>query len=91
MPAGLVYIIKPDVHRSQFTWLLKIVSVWTYVCVCVCVCVYSCVYLPPNLLITSGVIWTPYDWLNKFYSCYMTTVVIITNGYGLGIDMCHRN
>ena len=23
---------------------------------------------PPNLLITSSVIWTQYDWLNKFYN-----------------------
>ena len=89
MLAGLVYIIKPGVHRSQFTWLLKIVSVWMYVYVRARA--YSCVYLPPNLLITSGVIWTPYDWLNKFYSCYMTTVVSIVNGCGLGIDTCHRH
>ena len=37
----------------------------------------------PRLLITSGMIWTLYDWLNKFYSCYM----VIIDGYGLGIDM----
>ena len=59
---------------------LKIVSVWisvyVFVCVCVCVCVSTL-----RLLITSGVIWTPYDWLNKFYSCYMATVVIIVNGH----------
>ena len=41
----------------------------------------------PRLFITSGVIWTPYDWLNKFYRCYniMATVVVIVNGRGLGI------
>ena len=47
----------------------------------VCVCV--CVSLPLRLLITSGVMWRdmdPYDWLNKFYSCYMATVVVIVNG-----------
>ena len=35
-----------------------------------------------RLLITSGMMWSdmhPYDWLNKFYSCYMTTVVIVVN------------
>ena len=56
--------------------------------VCLCVC------LPPRLLITSGVmwhIWTSYDWLNKFYSCYMTTVVDIVDGRGLGIDTYHGN
>ena len=31
-------------------------------------------------------IWTPYDWLNKFYSCYMAAVVIIDNGHGLTIE-----
>ena len=36
-------------------------------------------------------IWTSYDWLHKFYSCYMATVAVIINGRGLGIDMCHGN
>ena len=48
-----------------------------------CVCVSA-----PRLLITSGIMWRdmdPYDWLNKFYSCYMATVVVIINGRGLGI------
>ena len=30
-------------------------------------------------------IWASYDWLNKFYSCYMATVIVIVNGRGLGI------
>ena len=52
-------------------------------CTCLCMC-------PPlRLLITSGVIWSPYDWLNKFYSCYMASAVGIINGPGLGIDT-HR-
>ena len=25
----------------------------------------------------------PCDWLNKFYSCYMATVVVIVNGVAL--------
>ena len=45
-------------------WFLKIVSVRTSVCVFL----YVCVCPSPRLLITSGVIWTPYDWLNNFYS-----------------------
>ena len=49
-------------------------------------CVFVC--LPPRLLITSGVIWTPYDWLNKFYSCCMATVIV--NGHGLGIGTRRR-
>ena len=63
-------------------------------CVCVCVCVFVCVCPPPRLLITSGVMWhdmNPYDWLNKFYSCYMATVVVIDNRRGLAIGMRHTH
>ena len=56
----------------------------------VCVCVFVCVSAPEAINIISGVIWTPYDWLNKFYSCYMEIVVVIVNGRGLVIDMRHR-
>ena len=80
-------------HRPAHSWFLKIDSMWIVgmrVCMCVCVCV--CVRVPtPRLLVTSGVIWTTYDWLNKFYTCYMATVAIIINGCGLGIDMPHEN
>ena len=48
-------------HRLVHAWFLEIDSV-SDVCVCVCVCP------PPRLLITSSMIWTPYDWLNNFYS-----------------------
>ena len=50
-----------------------------------CVCVFVC-----PLPITSGMIWTPYDWLIKLYSCHMENVVIIVSGCGLGIDTGHR-
>ena len=49
--------------------------------ICVCVCMYP----PPRLLITSSVIWNPYDWLNKFYSFCMAAVVVIDDGRGLTI------
>ena len=59
--------------NQAHAWFLEIDLVRTSVCVFACVCVRVCVCVcpPPRLLITSGVIWTPYDWLNKFYSCYM--------------------
>ena len=47
-------------------WLLKIVSVHTFVAMCACP--------PPRPLITSGVIWNPSDWLNKGYSFYVAAV-----------------
>ena len=53
---------------------------------CACLCVSA-----PRILITSGVILTLYDWLIKFYSCYMATVVNIIDRRGLGIDTRHGN
>ena len=50
-------------------------------CVCVCVCVNP----SQRLLIISSMIWTPYDWLNKFYRFGMVAVVGIINVCGLGI------
>ena len=61
-------------HRPACAWFLKIVSVQMFVCVSV-----------PRLLITSDVIWTSYNWLNKCYSCYMATVVVIVNGVALAL------
>ena len=62
------------------------VCVCVCVCVCLCLCVHVCVCVRPplRLLITSGVIWgdmDPCDSLNKFYGCYMATIVIIVNGH----------
>ena len=87
-------------HRPASAWFLKIdpvqiVSMRVCVCVCVCVfvcvCVCICVCLCLRLLITSGMIWTSHDWLNKFYSCYMATVVVIISGRGHVMGMCHRH
>ena len=47
---------------------------------------YVCVPIP-RLLITSGMIWTPYYWLNKFYSFYMAAVVAINDGCGLTVKV----
>ena len=58
-------------------------------CVCLRLCVRARVCPPPRLLIASGVMWhdmDPYDWLNKFYNCYMATVVVIVIGRGLDIS-----
>ena len=53
--------------------------------------VSMCVCLPPRLLITSGIIWTPYDWLNKFYSFYMAAIVDIISRRGLSFDVHYEN
>ena len=64
------------------------VYVWMSVCACACVCVC----LPLRLLITSGMLWTPYDWFKSSTAVmYMATVVGIGNGHGLGIDTCCVN
>ena len=57
------------------------------VCECLCLCVFVCVYATEAIILTSGVIWTPYDWISKLCSYYnvMATVVIIVNGRALGI------
>ena len=70
--------------RPVHAWFLKIVCVHAYMCTCICVYVSP----PPRLLITSGVIWTPYDWLNKFYSIYMVAVVGIVSRCGLSTEAC---
>ena len=80
---GIVFLNQAHAgHRPVHTWFLKndaVRIVGMHVCVCVFVC--PC----PRLLMTSGMIWTSYDWLNKFYSCYMATVVAIVNGRSLSI------
>ena len=53
-----------------------------------------CVCPPPRLIIASGVMWsdmTPYDWLNEFYSFYVTAIVGIDSRHGLRIETHHRN
>ena len=54
-----------------------------YICVCVCP--------PPRLVITSGVIWNSYDWLNKYYSFCMEAMVGISSRRGLRIEVHHIN
>ena len=54
-----------------------------FVCVCVC--------LPPRILITSDVIWTPYDWLNKFCSYYIATVVVASPTLGGSLSSLHTS
>ena len=78
-------IFKPGVLQL-FNWLasfLKLPLSAMSVCVCLCACVCVCVFPPLRLLVSSGMIWTPYDRLNKFYSFY---VVGIISRCGLSID-----
>ena len=49
--------------------LLKLLFV-RQVGMCACGCLSS------RLLITSGMIWIPYDWLNKFCNFYVAALVI---------------
>ena len=71
------------------------------VCVCVCVCVYVCICVclcvcvhPRRLLITSGVIWLDMDTIllaKQVLQFHIISVVIITSGSGLIIEVHHRN
>ena len=54
-------------------------------CGCLCVCPLL------MLLITSAMILTTYDWLNKSYSFYIATVVIVSGEYSLRIKAHFRN
>ena len=36
-------------------------------------------------------IWTPYDWLNKYYSFYTAAIVGIVSRRGFRIEVRHRN
>ena len=79
----------PATGQHARAWFLEIDLVRK---VCVCVCVSVCP--PPRLVITSawcGMIWTPYDWLNKYYSFCMAAIVSIASRHGLRIEMCCRN
>ena len=76
----LPFSIRHALGSGQF---LKILSVGTCVCVRVLL----------RLLITSsisGVIRTPYNWLNKSYSFYMAAIVIVGGGHGFRIEAHHR-
>ena len=53
-------------------------------------CQFASVCLPLRLVITSGVIWTRYNLLNRFCSFYMATIVGIASGRGISIDVCYR-
>ena len=70
-------------------WPAHLVSIDFVHGVRVCVCVSVCSLL--GLLITSGMICSPYDWLKNFYSFYMAASVIISSGRGLRIEACHGN
>ena len=50
-----------------------------------------CVCPPLRLLITSDMIWTSYNWLNKFYNFYVADIVSIISTCSLTIEACHRN
>ena len=70
-------------HQPKVSMLSLSKSLCTDVCMCVC--------LPLRILITSGLIWTLYNWLNNLYSSCVATVVSILSMHGLSIDACHED
>ena len=59
--------------------------------VCDIVYVAMCMSLLLRILITCGVMWTLYDWLNKLYSFYIAVTVCIIGRHGLRNEADHRN
>ena len=80
---------KVSFFKTTHAWFLRIaLSANVSLCVCVCVCMCP----PLRLLITSGVIQTPYDSaLNKFYGFYMATGVGIVSGRDVSIHTRRGN
>ena len=80
----LTFIVIPTSYLKLETCVAhRLVQAWFllnyfYADVCVHVCTHVCVSAP-RLLIISGVIWTQYDWLNKFYSLYIASIVSIVS------------
>ena len=75
---------------AAHAWFLRIALVceclYARVFVCMCVCP------PPRLLlITSGMIWTPYDWSDKFYGFYIAAVVDIGSECDVSFYTCRGN
>ena len=73
---------------------LKLLSSTTLVCVCGCVfaCVFVHAHVPAQrILTTSGMIWTPYDLLKKFYGLYVVALVGIISRCYLSIDTHYGN
>ena len=69
-------------HWPGHAWSIKKFSVYMSICVHVWLCVFPVL----RLLITSDMIWTPYDWLNRFYSFYMAIVVGIVSRHDLTVE-----
>ena len=73
-------IFLNQVRRLTHAWFLEI-DLAHEVCMCA---------RPPRLVITNGMIWTPYGWLNKFYSFCMAAIVSIISRHSLTIEVRHR-
>ena len=65
-------------------------NVYVYVCMSMCVCVCVCMHLR-LVKTTSGMMWTSYVWLNKFYNFYVVAVVSIVGRCGITIEVCRGN
>ena len=58
------------------------------VCVCVCVCMCVCVFVcpPQRLLITSGMIWTPYDKTSSTDFVWQLQLLLVV---GVALELKH--
>ena len=78
-------IFKPEVQRLACTWFHRIAFIQEL----------ACVYLLPRILITSGMIWSLYDWFKKLnHSRWKSFAVVemncnsLENVHGCMVILC---
>ena len=90
-----INVFKPGMRRPQASEHLVSRNWSCPLNVCACLCLSVCqsvsVCPPQRLVITSAVIWTPYDWLKKYYSFCMAAIVSIVSRHCLRIKARCRN
>ena len=94
IPSFCGVVPHPSYHLySTLTFLIKCVfkpATHNSFLFCPEVNLFACV--SATKAITSGMmIWTPYDWLNKFYSFYMAAAVVFISRHCLRIEEHCKN
>ena len=80
-----IHVYKPSAihHRSELQVFLNCFCLQMSVCMSVSM-------FPSQALLTSGMTWIQYNWLNKLWKSYTAVVVGIISGCGLSIGVPHK-